>query len=88
MNFDNIFGLIFLSQNFLIPLSPKIPQRAKCPNTPILCTTHNGKKFLWYTQTPPRLLLEEWSAEIIKFLSSGARLESKYVSDKQIMSNL
>ena len=88
MGFDNFCGLIFLIQNFLIPQSPKIPQRTKLPNTPILFTTHNGKIFLWYTQTPPRLLLEEWSAEIFKFLLSVARLESKYVSDKQIVSNL
>ena len=42
-----------------------------------------------YTQNPSRLLLERWSDQtklrpgISKLSSSGATLESKYVSDKQ-----
>ena len=45
-------------------------------------------------QTPPRLLLEGWSEriklypEIAKLSSSEVVLESRYVSDQQIMPNL
>ena len=45
-------------------------------------------------QTPPRLLLKGWSEriklylEIAKLSSSEVVLESRYVPDKQIMSNL
>ena len=45
-------------------------------------------------QTPPRLLLEEWSEriklypDIAKLPSSEVVVESRYIFDKQIMSNL
>ena len=45
-------------------------------------------------QTPPWLLLEAWSEriklypEIVNLLLSEELLESRYASDKQIMSNL
>ena len=56
--------------------------------------TLNSRKSLYYTQTPPDILLEGWSDRtelwtwISKLPSFGATPELKYVSDKQIMSNL